>query len=84
MSLDIPKLATITRHRGIADQVSYSATVTYPGEDPATLTFVGSHHGGPVVMVTPTGTQTFVTDPDRFGTFGPEWVRRFFGLGGIQ
>jgi hypothetical protein len=21
----------------------------------------------------------FVTDPDRFGSFGPGWVRRFFG-----
>ena len=37
----------------------------------------------PVVMITTAAsgdeTQVFVDDPARFGTFGPEWVRQFFG-----
>jgi hypothetical protein len=74
----------VTRHAGIAGQVSYSAVVGYPGEDDSTVTFVGSVYGGPVVMVTPSGTQVFVTDPDRFGTFGSQWVRRFFASGGAE
>lgn len=74
-----PELGNITRHAGVAGQVSYSVTVTYPGESPETVTFVSSVYGGPVVMVTPSLAQTLVTDPERFGTFGPEWVRRFFG-----
>jgi hypothetical protein len=72
------EVAKIKRHAGIAGQFSVSAEVTYPGELPEVVEFVGSTFGGPVVMVTPSGTQTFVTDPGRFGEFGPEWVRRFF------
>ena len=75
---DAPTIGAIRRHNGIAGQISYTVDVTYPGEPTETLTFVGNVYGGPVVMVTPAGTQTFVTDPQRFGTFGPEWVRRFF------
>lgn len=63
---------TIKRQAGIAGQVSFTAS-TEDGE----LTFVGSVYGGPVVMVTPSGRQTFVTDPGRFGEFGQDWVRRF-------
>lgn len=73
-----PTLNKITRHNGIAGQVAYSVDVTYPGEDTARIEFVGSVYGGPVVMVFPNGAQTFVTDPERHGTFGREWVRRFF------
>ena len=43
------------------------------------IEFVGSTFGGPVVMVTPAGRQMFVSESDRFGTFGTLWVRRFFG-----
>lgn len=74
-----PSVANIRRHNGIAGQIAYSADVTYPGEPTRQVTFVGSQYGGIVVMVSPGGEQTFVTDPSRFGTFGPEWVRRFFG-----
>lgn len=74
-----PQLGNIWQHKGIAGQISYSVDVTYPGEPTETLTFVGSVYGGPVVMVSPTGAQTFVVDPSRFGEFGPAWVRRFFG-----
>lgn len=66
--------------RGVAGQVCVTGTVTYPGEDPCTVTFVGSCYGapGPVVMCLGQ-TQTFVTDPGRYGdTFGEDWVRRFF------
>lgn len=75
---DTPTLSKITKHTGVAGQVSYSVDVTYPYEAPETITFIGSVYGGPVVMVTPNGAQTFVSDPARHGTFGPEWVRRFF------
>ena len=74
-----PKLSKVRRSNGVAGQISYSVDVTYSGEPTETLTFVGSVYGGPVVMVSPNGVQTFVTDPQRFGTFGPEWVCRFFG-----
>lgn len=62
----------IKRSAGIAGQYSLTATT-----DDGPLTFVGSVYGGPVVMITPSGMQTFVTDPGRFGDFGEEWVRRF-------
>jgi hypothetical protein len=32
---------------------------------------------GPVVIIL-RGQQTFVHDPSRFGTFGPDWIRRFY------
>lgn len=72
-----PTLGNIKRKNGVAGQVSWSTTVSYPGEDPATITFVGSTYGGPVVMVVG-DRQTFVTDPSRFGPFGAQWVRNFF------
>jgi hypothetical protein len=75
----IPTVTHIQRHSGIAGQFSVSATVAYPYEAPETITFIGSTYGGTVVMVTPYGAQTFVTDPGRFGIFGTDWVRRFFG-----
>lgn len=79
MSDNTPKLGKITRHAGVAGQVSYSTTVDYgDGDGSEPIEFVGSVYGGPVVMITPSGMQTFVTEPERFGTFGPEWVRRFF------
>lgn len=73
-----PTLHKITRQAGVAGQVSVTAEVQYEGEAVETVTFVGSVYGGPVVMITPEGNQFFVTDADRFGEFGPEWVRKFF------
>jgi hypothetical protein len=74
-----PELGTIKRTNGVAGQIAYTVTVIYEGEPPAPVTFVGSVYGGPIVMVT-TGNPggTFVRNPERFGSFGPEWVRRFF------
>jgi hypothetical protein len=75
----VPTVGRIVRHSGIAGQLAYSTTVAYPGEDATVVTFTSSTYGGPVVMVTPSLPRgIFVTDPDRFGSFGPEWVRRFF------
>ena len=71
-------IGKITKQSGVAGQVSYSVPVTYEDEDTHDVTFVGYRDGGPVVMILEGGAQTFVTDPGRFGTFGPDWVRRFF------
>lgn len=74
------QVLNVRKTSGCAGQVQYTAVVRYSGEDNSTVSFVGSIYGGPVVMVTegfPEG--IFVTDPSRFGTFGPEWVRQFFG-----
>lgn len=68
----------ITKARGVAGALTFSAFVTYPGEAESVVTFHGSVYGGPVVMETKTAGQLFVTDPGRFGEFGEEWVRRFF------
>jgi hypothetical protein len=68
--------AHIHRHPGIAGQVAYSVQ-TPEGR----LTFVGSHYGGPVVMVMPGGYETFVTDPGRFGKFDKAWVKAFMARG---
>lgn len=74
------KIVTIKRNAGIAGQFSVAVTVSFPEGDDCTAEFVGSSYGepGPVIMVSPAGAQTFVTDPGRFGaTFGEKWVRRF-------
>ncbi|AGB26988.1 hypothetical protein Mycsm_06885 (plasmid) [Mycobacterium sp. JS623] len=78
-----PTLGEIVRNNGIAGQVSYRVNVSYPGEPTKPVVFVGNELGGPVVMITTAAggneTQVFVDDPARFGPFGPEWVRQFFG-----
>lgn len=73
-----PTLGEITKTNGVAGQISYSVPVTYEDEPTYIYEFIGSVYGGPVVAVSPSGMQRFVTDPGRLGTFGPEWVRRFF------
>lgn len=73
-----PTLGPIRRRNGVAGQVAYTVDVTYPDESPSTITFVGSVYGGPVVMVTPAGHETFVRNATDLGPFNPEWVRRFF------
>lgn len=75
-----PKLGKITRRNGVAGQISYRVTVQYPDEPPMHAEFVGSVYGGPVVAIAPGFGQTIVTDPSRFGTFSPTWVRRYFGV----
>jgi len=73
----VPAVTKLFQRKGVAGQFSVQATVTYPGEDPRVVEFVGSVYGGPVLMVTDTA-ETWVTEPGRFGTFGKAWVRRFF------
>lgn len=73
-----PTITNVKKHAGIAGQFEVSATVTYEGEEPSVARFVGDVYGGPVVMIMPSGVQTFVTDQGRFGKFGTEWVKRFF------
>jgi hypothetical protein len=76
---DLPTLGKIRRHNGVAGQIAYSVPVTYPDEDTSVVTFVGSAYGGPVIMQTVACPQgVFVRDVERFGSFGPDWVRRFF------
>ncbi|WP_301850435.1 hypothetical protein [Rhodococcus pyridinivorans] len=72
-----PELGPIIKKNGIAGQFSFCVSVTYPGESPQTVEFVGRAQGETVVMCHG-GEQTFVDDPGRFGDFSPEWVRRFY------
>jgi hypothetical protein len=64
----------IKKSAGVAGQYSLTAETEH-----GPVAFVGSNYGGPVVMITDSGVQTFVTDPGRFGEFGEAWVRRFVG-----
>lgn len=80
MSETTPKVANVKRHAGIAGRYSVTAAVQYPGESAETVTFVGSVHGGPIVMVTDHG-QTFVSESvtARLGSkLTEQWVREFF------
>lgn len=76
--MSAPTVSKVKKQAGIAGQFAVTAEVTYAGEEPVKAEFVGSTYGGPVVMVLPSGLQTFVTDPGRFGEFGTTWVERFF------
>lgn len=81
MTTTTPTVSNVKRHAGIAGQFSISATVQHDGEPADTITFVGSVHGGPIVMVLPSGAQTFVSTgvTDRIGsTLSESWVRAFF------
>ena len=78
----MPEILSITREAGIAGQYGYAVRVQYDSEPVETVRFVGSAYGGPVVMVSPNGTQVFVDRAvtERCGaTLTPEWVRRFYG-----
>lgn len=72
-----PTVTKVFSRKGVAGQFAVQATVTYPGEEPRVVEFVGSRYGGPVLMVTDTD-EVWVAEPRRFGDFGKAWVRRFF------
>lgn len=77
----VPALSPCDLASGVGGQVAVAVTVTYPGEEPTRVEFVGSVYGGPVVMVHPRLGQMFVQDPGRFGVFHQDraaWVRAFF------
>lgn len=68
------------RKSGIAGEFSYTAQVTYEGEEPGYVTFTSSVYGPPIVMTTDTF-EVFVSQRvlDRIGSkLTPEWVRAFF------
>lgn len=78
---DGPRVLEVKRAAGIAGSFSYRVRVQYPGEAPEVSEFVGSVYGGPIVLVLPSGAQTFVSSrvTDRIGReLTPEWVARFF------
>lgn len=77
-------VVSVKRRNGVAGQVQWTAVVDRKGER-STVAFVGDVYGtpGPVVMISESGAQVFVSSPGRFGeTFGESWVRRFFGSDG--
>lgn len=66
---------------GLAGQYAYAVPVTYPGEAERIVTFVGSVYGGPTFVITDTGYQHRVSDPERFGPkLSPAWIRRYYGV----
>jgi len=84
------QIIKVTRHNGIAGQIAYDVDVRYrydsadndfgSDSDLFKVSFIGSVYGGPVVMVSPGGAQTFVDDPAQYGEFSPRWIRRFYGI----
>jgi hypothetical protein len=75
------EILSIRREVGVAGNIAYHATVLYPGESADIVIFHGNMYGtpGPVVMETPNGSQTFVTNPGRCGPkLNEKWVRAFF------
>lgn len=75
------EVESVQRHGGIAGQVAYVARVKYHGEPAESVTFVSNIYGGPIVMRTASGIETFVSldVTDRIGTeLTSAWVRRFF------
>ena len=76
-----PEVLRVMRHNGTAGQYAYLALIQYPGEKPETVSFVSSVYGAPVVMVSPSGWETFVDfDVVRRcgGVLDDAWVHRFF------
>ena len=80
---DSPVVSHIQTRNIIAGEFQVTATVQYPGEESSRVGFVGSVYGGPIVMVTPSGHQVFVSQAvtDRIGAkLDAGWVARFFGV----
>ncbi len=74
-----PTITNIRKHQGIAGQFSYTASVTYPGEDTGNIEFVGDAYGTSVIMVMGNGAQVSVRRDDLWGVpLNPDYVRRFF------
>lgn len=78
-----PTVELVRKVSAIAGQTQINARVRYPDEEPEIHGFVGMiGEYGPVVAISPSGRQVFVIDPGRFGPFGIEWVKRFYGQTG--
>lgn len=75
----------LTRTDGVAGQISVEIESTYQWSDTGTSEWVvsqlvGSTYGAPLVYVTSSGSQCFVTNPERFGSFAAdpiEYARRY-------
>ncbi len=75
------EILDIKRKNGVAGEFVYTAEVQYEGEDPMFVSFYGSAFDSPIVMEMNGNreSQTFVTDPTRFGPkLDKSWVRNFF------
>lgn len=81
-----PTIRKITDKGALADRRVIEAVVNYQGNGVPSHTMVVTFHGpagsflpGPVLMVSDSGTETWVDSPARFGViFDGEWVERFF------
>lgn len=76
----------LRRSNGVAGQVSVEIDSTYVwSDDPerperSVSTLVGSTYGAPLVFITSSGSQCFVRNPERFGSFASdpvEYARRY-------
>lgn len=76
----------LTKRTGVAGQVSVEIECTYVWSDDtdhperSRSQLVGSTYGAPLVYVTSSGSQCFVTHPERFGSFASdpvEYARRY-------
>lgn len=70
-----PEISTVSTVATFAGETVLKVNVTYPGEDTMSVYFQGmiGVEGGTVFMG-----DSRVSDPNRFGPFGKEWVKNFF------
>lgn len=76
------EILNIKRQNGVAGQYAYTVKVQYEDEEPMTVNFYGNSFGDASVIMEMGGnpqTQTYVSDPYRFGPkLDESWVRNFF------
>jgi len=74
-----PEVHGIARHLGVAGQVAYTATLTYPGAAQTTVTCTGSRYGTPGPVFMTWGDDVILVDsPERFGPwFDRSWMHNF-------
>lgn len=70
-----PETSTVSEVMSFAGMTLLKVNVTYPGEQTQTVYFSGvvGSENGTVFMG-----DFRVSDPERFGPFGKEWVKNFF------
>lgn len=76
------EILNIKRQNGVAGQYAYTVKVQYEDEEPMTVNFYGNSYGDASIIMEMGGnpqTQTYVSDPYRFGPkLDESWVRNFF------
>ena len=76
----MPTVKRLKRHNGVAGQFAYVAEVEWADGAIDRVEFVGNAYGDGIVMVLPSGVQTRVSEPSRFGSVLDDgWVRTFVG-----